>query len=362
MGRPPVIVARIRGSILPILCVFYLAMSAQPVRSSAGGDCPVASRGVIQFGPWELVTALAWSPDGGRLAVAAGNYLYLVDPVSRQRFLWSKIGALTTDLAFSPGGDQLAAGSRDGFLRIWSLDSRKVTLADELYSPDLLWSTLAHRKGLNSLDYSPDGLLLVSGGNDGMARIWSSVDGTPVASIIGGAYAVSGVKFMPDGELLAVANGNLVRLREIESTRIQGSFRAESSLASLDVSPQGNLLVASDSNNQVLIWNPTQGFRTGSPNYPEPLVLSGHAGRTGSAQALVWKALFSPGGSWLASAGGDATVRLWDPKTGRLLATLAGHRKAVTSLAISPNGWILASGSLDSAVRFWEIYPSPDSD
>ncbi len=362
MGPAPVIVARIRGAILSVLLVFYLAFSPQPLRSSAQGGWLVASRGVVQFEPWELVTALAWSPDGDRLAVAAGNFLYLVDPASRQRLLWSEIGALTTDLAFSPQGDQLAAGSRDGFLRIWSLDPPKVTLADQFFPPDLLWSALAHRKGLNSLDYSPDGLLLVSGGNDGMARIWNSADGTPVASIIGGAYAVSGVEFMPDGELVAIANGNLVRLREIESTRIQGSFRAESSLASVDVSPQGTLLVASDSNNQVLAWNPAQAFRTGSPRYPEPLVLSGHTGRTGSAQALVWKALFSPDGSCLASAGGDATVRLWDPKTGRLLATLTGHRKAVTSLAFSPGGDLLASGSLDGAVRFWEIDSSPDSD
>ncbi len=362
MGYSPVSVARIRYPLFSILLVFYLAFSVQPVRSSLDRNWQVASRGVVQFEPWELVTALAWSPDGERLAVAAGNSIFLVDPTSRQRLLWSEIGALTTDLAFSPQGDQLAAGSRDGFLRIWNLDPQNVTLAGKLNSPDPLWSALAHRKGLNSLDYSPDGSLLVSGGNDGMARIWDSADGSPVASVIGGAYAVSGVEFMPDGKLLAVANSNLVRLREIESMRIQGSFRAESSLASLDVSPQGNLLVVSDSNNQVLVWNPAQAFRTGSPNYPEPLVLFGHAGRKDSTQALVWKALFSPDGSGLASAGGDATVRLWDPKTGRLLATLTGHRKAVTSLAYSPDGFILASGSLDGSVRFWEINPTPDSD
>lgn len=362
MGHPPVMVARIRASFLPILFVFCLAFSAQPAQSSASEGWQVASRGIVQFDPWELVTALAWSPDGDCLVVAAGNFLYQVDPVSRQRFRWSEIGALTTDLAFSPQGDQLAAGSRDGFLRIWSLDPQKVNQVGKLNSPDLIWSALAHRKGLNSLDYSPDGLLLVSGGNDGMARIWSSVDGTSLASIIGGAYAVSGVEFMPDGELLAVANGNLVRLREIESTRIQGSFRAESSLASLDVSPQGNLIAASDSNNQVLIWNPAQGFRTGNPTYPDPLMLSAHTGRSGSTQALVWKALFSPDGSWLVSAGGDTTVRLWDPMTGSLLATLNGHRKAVTSLAFNPDGRLLASGSLDAAVRFWKIVPPPDSD
>ena len=51
----------------------------------------------------------------------------------------------------------------------------------------------------------------------------------------------------------------------------------------------------------------------------------------------------------------DREVRLWDPGTGRLLGTLAGHGNWVMHVSYAPDGKHLASGSSDRTVRLWSL-------
>jgi len=50
----------------------------------------------------------------------------------------------------------------------------------------------------------------------------------------------------------------------------------------------------------------------------------------------VTSVAFSPDGARGLSGSKDATVKLWDVSTGRLLRTFEGHAKGVTSVAFSP--------------------------
>ncbi len=75
------------------------------------------------------------------------------------------------------------------------------------------------------------------------------------------------------------------------------------------------------------------------------------AGHTGEVFALA----FSPDGSLLASGGGDQTIRIWEPATGRDVMVLRGHMGSIRALAFSPNGRWLASGSSDTTIRVWEL-------
>ena len=62
---------------------------------------------------------------------------------------------------------------------------------------------------------------------------------------------------------------------------------------------------------------------------------------------------FSPDGATLASAGDDATVRLWNAKSGAALAVLTGHASPVNDVVFSHDGDSLASAGADATIRVW---------
>jgi hypothetical protein len=57
----------------------------------------------------------------------------------------------------------------------------------------------------------------------------------------------------------------------------------------------------------------------------------------------------------VAAAGADRVVRIWDIRSGDVIAELQGHTAYVTTLHFSPDGAHLASGSWDRSVRIWDV-------
>lgn len=67
----------------------------------------------------------------------------------------------------------------------------------------------------------------------------------------------------------------------------------------------------------------------------------------------VWAIAWSPDGQQLATAGSDATVRVWNALTGEDCVVYRGHKESVYAVAWSPDGKWVASGGGDKTVQVW---------
>jgi WD40 repeat protein len=65
-------------------------------------------------------------------------------------------------------------------------------------------------------------------------------------------------------------------------------------------------------------------------------------------------ARFSPDGTRIVTASDDTTARVWDSVTGKLQATLSGHRGALWDAAFSPDGKLIVTASSDKSAIVWD--------
>jgi WD40 repeat protein len=57
--------------------------------------------------------------------------------------------------------------------------------------------------------------------------------------------------------------------------------------------------------------------------------------------------------TYLAGAGSDRTIKLWEVVKGKSPTNIKGHKSTVLTVCFSPNGHLLASGSADGQIKLW---------
>ncbi|KAF7967749.1 hypothetical protein HWV62_33240 [Athelia sp. TMB] len=209
----------------------------------------------------------------------------------------------------------------------------------------VLQQAIEHPSEVWTVAFSPDGLRIASGSQDGFVRVWDAETGALIAGPLEGhTRGVTSVAFSPDGQWIASgsADKSVCVWNAETGALIAGPFAGHTDwVNSVAFSPDGQRIASGSSDGSIRIWNPQTGALIAGP-------FEGHAG-------AVHSVVFSPDGRRIASGSGDDTVRVCDAETGALVAgPFEGHTGTIYSVAFSPDGKRIASGSADTSVRVWD--------
>ena len=335
-------------------------------------------------------TAITVSADGSLLASGSGLGTVTIRDTDtmKRRGPIIRVGTRVSDLSFSPDGTTLAVsvgivGDKQATVpirsQLWNVRTRRPTGV-----------TLdGHTGVVSQVQYSPDGKLLVTGGNDGKVLVRDSTTGTPVsAPLIGEFGAVNDLVFSPDGTQLGVGSlGNSGDLFDLATgARLLSKVGGTGGSTYVRITPDGAQFIVGS--NRLTITNIADGS-TVSPEidtqhgpaiiadlagfgllltgFDGTLTMSGSRAEAPRSHTCVARiaehdaAYSSPDGSLIATSGTVDTVDVYQRVDRAPVATLsigpAGNRdyfEAATPAAFSADNRLIAIGNREGDVQWFD--------
>ncbi len=270
-----------------------------------------------------FVYNVAWSPDGAYIAAgSADRYVkiwrsnLLTRPIQDYRDHTNKVWSV----AWSPDSKTLASTGEDGKIIFWDVNGgNKIGEIKSAF----------HGYAGYNLAFSSDGKILASGGADGILAFWNPVTYSLLAEHKHHKDAVVYVAFSPLAGDLMVASASidntmmLHRLTAAQSLNETIPASSRGQILSLANLGEGKLLSAEKNGSQVRIWDIGQ-----AANQPQASLTDGKAA----------SAAFNPDGSLLALGDSDGLIQVFDWVNGDQIASFTEGSQAILALAFSPDG------------------------
>jgi WD40 repeat protein len=221
----------------------------------------------------------------------------------------------------------------------WLRQMREVGAEDR----SLLRIFAGHSGLVNCVAFSPDGKLVLTGSEDGTARLWETGSGQQVGTLEGHSESVRSVAFSPDGKLILTGSyDGTTHSWETGSGQHLGTLKGHSSLVnSVAFSPDGKLVLTGSGDRTARLWETGSRKQVGT--------FEGHGGP-------VTSVAFAPDGKLVLTGSEDGIARLWETGSGKQVGTLEGHSNWVISVAFSPDGRLAMSCDQHGRVFFWQVH------
>ena len=304
------------------------------------------------------VTHVSWSSDDTALFIGGELGKVFVRDMQLDKLVrtYEENGTSVDSLAISPDNAFIAAGLRDGLIKVWDAETGSLlqvlqqkpggptnTVLDLKWSPDskhlislsrykpiTIWNI---RKGeeIRSVDentgwildlaWSPSGDMLASGSEAGVIAIWESPSGRKLRSLQDPVGWIHCLTWSPDGKYIAGGAQGNITIWDVQTGKQLKTWSLNTlAVFGLTWSPDGSMLASLSYDGTGIIWDTStwEKLRTLPSNrFSESIAWSPHSDLLGTSYPL--------------NALGRDQVTLWNPQTGEPVRTLPGLRNLVWS-------------------------------
>uniref|UniRef100_A0A7S4AGE9 Small-subunit processome Utp12 domain-containing protein n=2 Tax=Pseudo-nitzschia australis TaxID=44445 RepID=A0A7S4AGE9_9STRA len=284
------------------------------------------------------LVACTYNPQSKLLAVgfSSGIFgIYEMPTVANIHTLSVGSNQVINTCVLNTTGEWLALGCpRSRQLLVWEWRSETYVLKQR-----------GHAYGMNSMAYSPDGVVICTGGEDGKIKLWNASSGFCYVTLEESHNApVSAVVFANSSVVLSAGLDGTVRAHDLHRYKTFRTFTTPTPVQflSLAVDPAGEIVAAGSMDPfHVYAWS----LQTGK-------LLDVYTGHTGPISQLA----FPPSnGGVLASASWDGSVKLWDLYKNNVSTESLQHNSDVVCVACRPDGREIVSGTIRGMLSFWDV-------